>query len=186
MKTSLNQMMCLDFFINSLASSEYHKIKDNLKTENSFINLLSSDIYLNNYSNLINNTSKDLLNLEEMAENYGWKNDIKTILKDHSFEALVLTDVSKKIVWVNDGFSKMTGYSKKFAINKTPSFLHGKKTLPTSKKIIREQLNKKTSFKEVIINYKKNNTAYKCELHIFPLYKKGEITHFLALEKEVA
>lgn len=81
----------------------------------------------------------------------------------------------------------MTGYEKEFALNKTPRFLQGEKTKESTRKRIKEKLLKGKPFKDVIINYRKDKTSYKCELHIIPLHNNEttKITHFLALEKEI-
>lgn len=190
MKTNLNEMMCLDIFVNSLSPDKYNKIKPSLNNLNNTIKgLFSADIYLHYFNSLLNNVGKnnDIIALEKLSKSFHWENNINTILKENVFESLVVTDISKKILWVNDGFTKMTGYSKKFAINKVPTFLQGKKTLQKTRKTIKRKLNTKKPFKEVILNYKKDNTPYKCELYIFPLYNhNNNVTHYLALEKQVA
>ena len=117
-----------------------------------------------------------------MSKKYNWTNDFDTIFNNNTFEALVVTDVSRKILWVNSGFTKMTGYSKTFAINKTPSFLQGRKTSDATRNRIRQKLQKNNPFKEIIVNHKKDKSTYKCEVSIFPL-KSDKTTHFLALEK---
>lgn len=183
-------MMCLDIFVNSLSTKDYNTIKPNLnQLNNTTINIASTDIYLPYFNSLSNtpNTFKDIDVLNKLGENFEWQNNINAILNDNIFESLVITDTTKKIVWVNDGFSKMTGYSKKYALNKKPIFLQGKNTLESSKNNIREKLNSEKPFKEIVLNYKKDKSTYKCELYIFPLYnKKNKVTHYLALEKKVA
>jgi hypothetical protein len=59
-------------------------------------------------------------------------------------------------------------------------------------KILREQLKRGLElnsnflepFTEVITNYRKDKTPYKCEVKIIPLYKE-KVTHFLAIERKV-
>lgn len=127
--------------------------------------------------------NEEIIQLSSFANKFNWENDIKSILKTNSYEALVLTDIHKKILWVSNGFTKMTGHSKEYAINKKPNFLQGKKSF--EKRIaIRKKLAKKIPFKEVIVNYKRDGTAYDCEIYIIPL-KTKEVTHFLALERAV-
>lgn len=128
---------------------------------------------------------KDLMDLKRFASKYRWKNQLDEIIRDHTYEALVLTDLTRNILWVNDGFTEMTGYTKNNAIQNTPSFLQSEETTLESKNSIREKLKGNKPFKAVIFNRKKDNTLYKCELHIFPL-KNTKTTHFLALENQVA
>ncbi|AWW32033.1 diguanylate cyclase [Echinicola strongylocentroti] len=103
----------------------------------------------------------------------------------HHYQALVLTDLKKKIVWVNAGFEHMTGYAPHDVIGKDPVFLQGPLTSPLAIKHIRTGLQGESPFKTRLLNYKKNQSTYICAIRIFPLWNKnGEITHLLALEKE--
>jgi len=184
-KSDLHKMIGLDIFLNSLSYEEYKKTEQQLiQTTNNRLPLISGDIFMQHISNIP--VKKDTIELLKFSKQYKWHNNIPSILKGKNYDALVLTDISKKIHWVNDGFSKMTGYKKEFALNKTPKILQGKDTLESTKERIREKIALNKPFKEVILNYKKDNTPYKCEVSIFPLYtNKKETTHFLALEREV-
>ncbi len=128
---------------------------------------------------------QDLVDLEHLASKYCWKDQLQEIIFNNTYEALVLTDLNKRILWVNDGFTEMTGYPKSKAIHNTPSFLQSDETTEDSKNFIRKKLKNNKPFKAVILNRRKNNSVYKCELHIFPLVDK-KTTHFLALEREIA
>ena len=97
----------------------------------------------------------------------------------------MLTNASKKILWVNNGFTEMTGYSKPQTINRNPSFLQGENTSEEVKKRIREKIQNEEPFIEEIINYRKNGSEYNCEVRIFPLSGNSSM-HFLALERAIA
>ena len=183
MKNDLNDMMCLDIYLSSLDEDKYQKATSLINpTKAQNINLLSwgiQDLFTDN------TLLDDLKKIHTLAKNFDWKNNLNSILKENLYESLVITNSDKKIIWVNSGFKQMTGYENEFAIGKSPIFLQGEKTTETSKEKIRKKLLKNNPFKEVIINYRKDQSTYKCELKIFPLYSKNETTHFLALEKEV-
>ncbi|MFV0248670.1 MAG: PAS domain-containing protein [Tenacibaculum sp.] len=188
MKKNIAEMLSFDLYLASLSSPKTQHVKQQIQAINTKVNCLKSlDFYLQHFNsfNCTVSVEKDLKEIKKMARHYQWQNDIGAIINNHTFEALLITDNTSKIIWVNAGFTKLTGYSKKYAINKTPSFLQGKGTSKHTRKKIREQLLKNIPFKEVITNYKKDKSAYECELHIFPLYNK-KITHFLALEKEAS
>ncbi|WP_442265591.1 PAS domain-containing protein [Tenacibaculum sp. ZS6-P6] len=189
MRNGITKMKSLDIYLNSLSKSKYEEIKPLLVDKNKArINMLSFDLHIQNYHSLLKSSSlqKDIFSLKNIASSFSWESNIESILTKNSFEALILTDIDRNILWVNDGFSKMTGYPKNYAVRKTPSFLQGRSTSAEVRERIRQKLQLGNPFKEVIINHKKDKTEYKCELHIFPLKDKNEVTHFLALEKQIA
>ena len=91
--------------------------------------LLCFDIYLENYHKLLKQLRK-----EADVRHLRWilRSDIGSHIQDlilyGTYDALVLTKADQHIVWVNDGFQEMTGYSKSFAIGKRPGFLQGAQT----------------------------------------------------------
>ncbi|MDB4064880.1 PAS domain-containing protein [Flavobacteriaceae bacterium] len=187
MKNNLSNMMSLDIFISSISDSECENIMSEITPlKESIMPLASWDIFSQDYNLTLENLKieSDIDFIKLFAQKAHWKNEIDGIFKDQDFEALIITDINQKILWVNNGFTEMTGYTKKYALNKTPNFLQGQKTLPETKKRIRGKLDELKPFTEIITNYKKDNTPYKCEVKIIPLYT-DKVTHFLAIEKKV-
>tara|TARA_R110002050_G_scaffold223338_2_gene359196 strand:+ start:60533 stop:61099 length:567 start_codon:yes stop_codon:yes gene_type:complete len=187
MKNNLSEMMCLDLYLSELQPEEYNHLKHFIKpSKKKIMPLLSWDIYSQYFYNQTETLRQenDIKEVKKLAKTLHWTNDFDAIFHDQSFEALVITDHNKKIVWVNNGFVDMTGYPKKFAIDKTPAFLQGEGTSMDTKERIRENLQENKPFTEVIINYKKDNTPYKCEIKIVPL-DSGDAIYYLALEKQV-
>ncbi len=187
MKHDLSEMMCLDIYLSNLSSKEYKKTKNTIKGSNiKALPLISWDIYRVHAHKRLIEIKKDLeLNhIISLSKRFHWKNDFDELLTENDYDAIIITDLNQKIIWINDGFSSMTGYSKTFAINKTPRFLQGNKTSGTVKKRIKQKIKQNIPFKETILNYKKDNTVYKCEVKIIPLYH-SETTHYMAIEKEI-
>lgn len=149
--------------------------------------LLSWDIYSVHLFEITRKAKikRDLERLNKLSNKFKWDNNLENILQE-TYKALVLTDASQIIVWVNTGFTEMTGYPKKYALGKKPDFLQGTNTTLASKESIRENLYSQNTFTTSIINYRKNGEEYHCEVKIVPLKNNNkEITHFLALEKEI-
>ncbi len=182
MRYNLLNMKGLDIFTSNLNAEDYNSLISSLPKQDSLETVLLSwglkDLFEGS------DEIKDLYAVKALANNYKWNVNVSQLLKQHKYQSLVITDADKNIIWVNDGFSKMTGYSKEFAINKTPRFLQGKATSERSRGRIRNKLLKGEPFKDIVINYRKDKTEYKCELHVFPLYN-NKTTHYIALEKEV-
>lgn len=149
--------------------------------------LLSFDFYLESYHKLMLQLKKevDLKQIKSLLRN-DIEHNIQQLIKIEDYDALVITDLNQAIVWVNDGFTEMTGYHKKYALGKRPSFLQGAKTSKMIKRQIKDQLSNNHCYKGSIVNYRKNGEAYRCQIDIVPIYgSTGEQTHFIALEKEL-
>lgn len=187
MTKKLGHMMCLDLYLSSLNEKEHNHIGTELNCQNTQpLPLLSWDIYSSHYFSKLLELKRgdDILKVKTFAKKFNWKSDVTDLFKDEEFEAIILTDLSQKIIWVNEGFTEMTGYSKGEAMHQTPRFLQGPESALDSKVRIRKKLTGIEPFTEVIINYKKNQEPYECEVKIFPLFNE-RTTHFMALEKRV-
>lgn len=185
----ITNMMCLDIFLSSLSNDEYSQIKHKLKPpKHSFAPLLSWDI-ISQERFIKKHQAKRAFDQSELnifSKKYNWTNSVNEVIDNH-YQALVLTDPSLVIQWVNEGFTKMTGYPGHHVIGKTPRVLQGKNTSPETRKQIRKKLSYGKPFREVITNYRKNHEEYECELNIYPIYNNsGNISHFLALENEIS
>ena len=91
-----------------------------------------------------------------------------------------------EIVYVNQAFTDLTGYSFDEAVGKNPRMLQRGDVNPETKSIIREALKKQESTRVTIRNYSKEGVGYWLEMSILPLKdKNGDVTHFAAIERDV-
>lgn len=188
MKKNLSHMMCLDIYLSRLSEAELEKVKNDIKPSKRLVPpLMCWEFYYPKYRQTLKEAERktELAALLSYSKKFNWKADLKKTLKNYPYVALILTDETKTILWVNDGFSEMTGYPKSYAINRNPGFLQGTETSEAAKRRIKEKIEKKKPFKEVVVNYRKDGEMYNCEVRIFPLIGSNS-THFLALEREVA
>ena len=187
MKYDLAEMSCLDLYLSQLNQEEYEGIQHKIGTPRSKpMPLLSWGMFQDNFhqNTLEAKNRADIEQVLLLAKKFNWKNDLRQAFSKNDFEALIITDKDQNIIWVNEGFTTMTGYSKAFALHKTPRFLQGKNTSETSRNRIRKKIAQDEPFKEVIINHRKDKSTYKCEVKIFPLFSE-ETTHYIAFEKQV-
>lgn len=98
--------------------------------------------------------------------------------------AVVLTNAEKRIIWVNEDFTQMTGYTLLDAMGKSPGhLLQGPGTEPEAVAAIRQGLNSKAPFQERITNYRKNGEPYTCVLTVHPILDEAqEPVNFIAFE----
>ncbi len=106
---------------------------------------------------------------------------------DNMAEGLVVTDVNGTIMFVNPGFTKMTGYSEEEAIGQNPRILKSGKQ---DRKFYENMWNTILSgriWKGSLINKRKDGTLYWEEMTIVPVKdSKGRITNFVAVKRDVS
>ncbi len=91
-----------------------------------------------------------------------------------------------RIIYVNDSFEQLTGYTKEEAIGNTPRILQGPKTDRKELDRIRDALLNREHIRCEVLNYKKTGEPYWLELDITPLFNpQGECTHFVAVERDI-
>lgn len=98
--------------------------------------------------------------------------------------AVILTDASKKILWVNDGFTKITGYAFPEVYGKNPGpILQGPDSEQEAIHQIRQRLKNEMPFRGQITNYRKNGEEYACRLVIHPVFDSEQrLTNYIAFE----
>lgn len=97
--------------------------------------------------------------------------------------AVILTDPDRHILWVNDGFTNITGYTLAEVIGKKPSLLQGEESEAEVILSIRRNLERQVPFSEEITNYRKNGEKYICKLAIHPVFDHDQaLINFLAFE----
>lgn len=104
-----------------------------------------------------------------------------------TFEAVIITDKEGVVEWVNEGFTKITGYSLEEVKGKKPGkLLQGPETDPFTIDRIREKIKQKVIFKEEILNYHKTGRKYWLSMSITPVFDfKGELEKFIAIETDI-
>jgi PAS domain S-box-containing protein len=101
---------------------------------------------------------------------------------------VVLTDLDQRILWVNPGFTVISGYSLEEVIGRKPGeFLQGEKTNPDTARLISEAVHRRERVEAEIVNYHKNGNPYWVHLEVTPVSNEaGEVVEFIALEQDVS
>ena len=134
-------------------------------------------------------TTKDIFDI--FMEDESYKYIMKRLLEasmEESFNSIVITTAESgyPIVYVNSAFCELTGYGPHEVMGKSPSILQGPKT---DAEVI-ERLNQNIADGELFfgraINYRKDGSEFMMEWKIAPIRnQKDEITHYLAIQREV-
>ncbi len=110
------------------------------------------------------------------------------LIAERTDNAVVLTDPAGKIVWVNAGFTRLTGYALEEVAGRSPgSVLQGPETDAATVAYMHSQLAKGEGFKVEIINYTKAGRKYWLASEVQPIRDDaGRVTHFMAIQSDIS
>ncbi len=107
-------------------------------------------------------------------------------------DAVIVTEATPidlpgpRIVYVNEAFTKISGYSSEEVVGETPRIMQGPRTDPLARERIRTALENKEPVHEMILNYAKDGTEYWLDLTIHPLYDIfGNLSYYAAIERDL-
>lgn len=101
-------------------------------------------------------------------------------------EAALFEENGPKIIYVNEAFTKITGYSSDEVIGQSPRILQGPKSDSKELARLRAALEKWESCDITIINYKKNGEEFWNNFTVSPVADDtGRFTHWIAIERDV-
>lgn len=107
------------------------------------------------------------------------------------YDSIIITTLElekpgPEIVYVNDGFTRMTGYSREEAIGNTPRMLQGEKTDRAVLDKLKKRLKEGQSFFGHTVNYRKDGSEFINQWDIHPLTNnEGEITHWVSYQHDI-
>jgi len=100
-------------------------------------------------------------------------------------DARELDPPGPRIVFVNDAFVSMTGFSREEAVGASPRILQGPDTEKDRLKQIRVAIENHQHVRTELTNYRKDGTRFTTEIDINPLFDAaGECTHFVAVQRD--
>ena len=101
--------------------------------------------------------------------------------------AVIITDADGVIEWVNEGFTRISGYSLVESKGRKPgSFLQGPNSDPEAVRQLGEAVRNAESATVEIVNYAKDGREYWISIEIAPLRdESGQLTGFMAIESDI-
>ncbi|PSP31133.1 hypothetical protein BRC64_11285 [Halobacteriales archaeon QH_10_67_22] len=90
------------------------------------------------------------------------------------------------LIYINDSFERITGYSVAEVIGKNCRFLQGEQTDEAAVARLREAIDTETPATVEILNYRKDGTPFWNQVDLVPVKNDdGETTHFLGLQRDI-
>jgi PAS domain S-box-containing protein len=126
-------------------------------------------------------------NAEALAREMMAQMDRMALVVHRTSNAVIITNVQRRITWVNQGFERITGYSASEAIGRTPaSLLQFAGTDPQTVARMREALNAGDCFHGELQNRGKSGREYWLAVEIQPLHSpEGELSGFMAIQSDI-
>ncbi len=128
---------------------------------------------------VVRNTTEEHARLTELER--------LSMVAQQTTNGVVITDLDEKVLWVNEGFTRITGYSLDEIEGKVPGrLLQGPQTDPETVQTIREAIEKRKSYSVDIINYRKNGQPYWVRISCNPWSnEQGEIIGYIAIQSDI-
>ncbi len=101
-------------------------------------------------------------------------------------EAKHLDAPGPELLYVNQAFTRITGYDLAEVLGRTPRLLQGPKTDRSQLDKIRTALQEQKPVQVELLNYRKDRSEFWVELNLVPIANKsGQVTHWVALQREI-
>jgi len=117
---------------------------------------------------------------------------IKTLIEEaanNASEGITISSMSepdRALVYVNEGFERLTGYTRDDVLGKNCRFLQGKETDQREVDKVREAIEKGTSCTVELLNFKKDSTPFWNRLSIAPIRDDHDrITHYVGIQSDI-
>ncbi|KAA1174206.1 PAS domain S-box protein [Marinobacter salinexigens] len=127
--------------------------------------------------------------LKDVTEEVARRDEFRmlSMVANETDNAVIITNPDKRIVYVNQGFSQLTGYTLEEVEGKKPGdLLQGPHTDQSTVNQIRHKLSRNEPFYDEILNYDRNNNPYWVSLAINPVFDdKGTLTHYISIQANV-
>ncbi|MEX2574269.1 MAG: PAS domain S-box protein [Balneolaceae bacterium] len=129
--------------------------------------------------------------LNEEADKYRGYLDLLERTIQNDYDSIIITELELKapgprIVYVNEGFTRMTGYGREEVVGKTPRILQGEKTDRAVLDKLKKRLQAGQPFFGHTVNYRKDGSEFVNQWDIHPLAdKNGLVSHWVSYQHDV-
>ena len=148
-------------------------------------------VFLNNFMGEIEDgmllriwgTARDITQQKQLEE----ETHLRSAMFEQVPEGCVIVEApSEKVIYLNEAFTRITGYTSSNIPGRKLSFLQGADTDPKTVSRIREAVAKQTSFRGEILNYKKDGTPFWNLMRISPIRNiEGIVTHYVGILSDI-
>ena len=132
---------------------------------------------------------KSLAVITDITEKKKLEHEVQklALIASRTSNAVILTDVEGRITWVNEGFERITEFTRNEAIGKRPQdFLQGPETSSATLGYMHKQQQLGKHFKGELLNYTKSGKAFWLDIEVMPVHDEANhLTGFMAIESDI-
>jgi PAS domain S-box-containing protein len=162
-----------------------------LKSDNSFAHVINKALIIRDENSRAIRVIGSMQDVSKQKEELQRLKLMESVIT-HTNDAVLITEAEPfdlpgpRIIYVNEAFTKMTGYSAQEIIGQTPRILQGPKSDLKELKKLSEAIRNWESYELTTINYKKNGEEFWINFTVNPVAnEKGWYTHWVAIERDV-
>ena len=115
--------------------------------------------------------------------------ELKEQAMDEATVGIQITDPTRDdnpLIYVNDGFERMTGYTEEEALGRNPRFLQGAETDPEHTARLREAIEAEDPVSLELENHRKDGTPYWARISVTPVTDRdGAVTNYVGIQQDV-
>ena len=106
-------------------------------------------------------------------------------------DGVIITDANTgaggpKIIYVNEAYNRMSGYTKEELLGRSPRIFRGKNSVMESFRKIHQAVSSHQSCTLELVNYTRTGTEYWVSLNITPVADStGTVTHWIAIQRDI-
>ncbi len=102
-------------------------------------------------------------------------------------DSVIATDLDFKIIFMNEAFEELYGYSSSEALGRTPEFVNAEPMAPGIQKEIYETVSSGREWRNEVLNRRKDGSTFPCEVSVFPLAdEEGRIFAYAGTQRDIS
>lgn len=111
-----------------------------------------------------------------------------SLVASRTTNGVVITDAEGRVEWVNDGFTRITGYTLEEVRGRKPgAVLQGAQTDPATVARLGAALRRGESCEAELLNYQRNGQPYWIQLSVDPMWdEQGRLQGFMGIETDIS
>lgn len=139
------------------------------------------DIVVHSFNVMKDNLSREIHKSNKIQQElYAFRQAV-----EQSYNSIVITDTKRRIIYVNDVFEKITGYTKEEVLYKNPNILKPNNAHALYYKQMNATLNKGEVWEGELVNIKKDGSFFYEKASIMPIFLDGKLVNYLAIKQDI-